>query len=294
LFVTSSKFTLRGLARRTLPGAIYQHILRGISASERSSIRWRLFRLRRRMFASPPRTNGVERFLNYTVRINDGPNFYMLYKDIFIHRVYHFEAQRRDPLILDCGSNIGMSILYFRHVFPQARIIAFEPDPLIFPYLQENIACNGLKDVKLVQAALAAREGTLTFYSDGKYGSCLADHAPANIRERWTKCEVPCVRLRDYLTEPMDFLKLNIEGAEWEVLSDSQDRLRQVREMVIEYHHSPGLPRTLHKILELLHRQAFEYLVNDFDWETNNGVQPPFRLTPGSSYFLLIYAKRLD
>lgn len=294
MFITSSKRALRSLARRTLPAAIYYRILRAISASERNTIRWRLSRLRRRMFANPPRTNGVERFLDYTVRINDGPNFYILYKDIFIHRIYHFESQRRDPFILDCGSNIGMSILYFRHVYPQARIIGFEPDPVIFPYLQENIAYNRLKDVELVQAALSAHEGTLTFYSDGKYGSCLGDYAPSNIREEWMKCEVPCVRLRDYLTEPLDFMKLNIEGAEWKVLSDSEDRLSQVREMVIEYHHSPELPRTLHKILELLHRQGFEYLVNDFDWETNNGVQTPFRLTPESTYFLLIYAKRLD
>jgi hypothetical protein len=62
--------------------------------------------------------------------------------------------------------------------------------------------------------------------------------------------------------------------------------------MVIEYHHLPGLPRTLHHILDLLDRQGFEYLINDFDSETNGGVQPPFHLTPESRYFLLLYAKR--
>jgi hypothetical protein len=87
---------------------------------------------------------------------------------------------------------------------------------------------------------------------------------------------------------------MNIEGAELEVLADSEDRLRQINEMIIEYHHLPGLPRSLHDILQLLHRQGFEYLINDFDSETNGGVQPPFRLSPESRYFLLIYAKRLD
>jgi len=179
-----------------------------------------------------------------------------------------------------------MSILYFKHVYPDARIIGFEPDPAIFPYLKENISRNGLKDVQLIQAALAANEGTLTFYSDGKYGSCLAEHLPTDIPEGWTKYEVPCVRLRDYLTEPVDFLKMNIEGAEWEMLAASEDRLRLVREMVIEYHHLPGLQRTLHKILELLHCQGFEYLINDFDSETNSGVRPPFHLNPNSRYYL--------
>jgi len=250
-----------------------------------------LARMKCRAWSLEP--GSLVRFLNYTVRINDGPNFYILYKDIFVHRIYHFEAQRPDPLILDCGSNIGMSILYFKHVYPEARIIGFEPDPAIFPYLDENVVRNGLKDVQLVQAALAGREGTLTFYSDGKYGSCLAQHLQGNVPEGWTKCEVPCVRLRDYLTEPVDFLKMNIEGAEWEVLADSADRLRQVQEMVIEYHHLPGLPRTLHKILALLHKQGFEYLINDFDSETNSAVRPPFRMSPDTRYYLLIYAKRM-
>lgn len=39
--------------------------------------------------------------------------------------------------------------------------------------------------------------------------------------------------------------------------------------MVIEYHHLPGIPRTLHRILELLHRSGFECLLNDFDAELN-------------------------
>ena len=145
-----------------------------------------------------------------------------------------------------------------------------------------------------MKAALAAQEGTLTFYSDGKYGSCLAEHLPADIPEGWTWHEVPCVRLRDYLAEPVDFLKMNIEGAEYEVLADSEDCLRQVREMVIEYHHLPGLPRKLHEILALLDQQGFEYLINDFDSKTNSGVRPPFHLTPESRYYLLIYARRLD
>src|ERR1041384_2594292 len=117
------------------------------------------------------------RCFGYTVRINDAANFYVLRKDIFVRRIYHFEAQRPDPLILDCGSNIGMSILYFKQAYPKSRVIGFEPDPSIFPYLKENVERAGLPDVKLIQSAVAAQQGTLKFYSDGKYGSCLAEQA---------------------------------------------------------------------------------------------------------------------
>jgi len=230
----------------------------------------------------------------YTVRFNDGANFYILYKDIFVHRIYHFEAQRADPLILDCGSNIGMSILYFKSIYPQARIIGFEPDPEIVSFLRENVERNRLEQVQLVQAALSRDGGKRTLYADGKFGSSLLGNLSGEAAQTWQRYEVACTRLRDYLTAPVDFLKMNIEGTEYEVLADSEDRLRQIREMVIEYHHLPGLPRSLHEILQILHRQGFDYLINDFDSETNGGVRPPFCLTPESRYFLLIYAKRTD
>jgi hypothetical protein len=84
-------------------------------------------------------------FAGYTVKFNDGPNLYILYKDIFVKRIYHFDAARPDPLILDCGTNIGMSIHYFEQKYPQARIIGFEPDPDIIPFLESNITGNNPK-----------------------------------------------------------------------------------------------------------------------------------------------------
>jgi FkbM family methyltransferase len=226
----------------------------------------------------------------YTVTLNDGPNLYMLYKDVFVNRIYHFESQRPNPRILDCGSNIGMSILYFKRVYPAARIIGFEPDPAILPYLTENIERNKVSDVQIVQAAVSGKEGTLTFYSDAKYGSALADHMP-NPPAGWARYDVKTLPLKEYLSEPVDFLKMNIEGAEWDALAACDGLLRNVRELIIEYHHLPGLPRTLHKILDLLDRQGFEYLINDFDSQTNGGVQPPFHLDSSTSYFLLVYAR---
>ncbi|MER3424316.1 MAG: hypothetical protein C4293_14940 [Nitrospiraceae bacterium] len=249
---------------------------------------------RRRMLSFRERTNGIMSLGKYTVVINDGWNFYAICKDIFTRRIYHFESCRPAPFILDCGSNIGGAILYYKQVYPQARIIGFEPDPAVFPYLQENVARNGLADIKLVQPALAREESTLTFYSDRKSGSFLAHNRSCRPMDGWTTYEVPCVRLRNYLTEPVDFLKMNIEGAEREVLADSEDRLHHVRQMVLEYHHLPGLPRTLHHILALLDSQGFEYLINHFDYETNPALKPPFGLIPETRYYLLIYATRRE
>lgn len=283
---------LKNIYRSILPVGIRRMIRLPVNVVREFRTNLHSARFKEKTCAQKP--GSLVKCFNYDVRINDGANFHVLYNDIFIHGIYYFRSRRNDPVILDCGSNIGMSILYFKHIYPQARIIGFEPDPAIFPYLQENISRNGLTNVQLVQSALSGREGTLTFYSDGKYGSCLANHFPADIPDGWSKYEVPCVRLRDYLSNPVDFVKMNIEGPEWDVLADADDALRMVREMAIEYHHLPGLPRTLHKILELLHRKGFEYAVSDFNLATYSGARPPIQLNSNTRYYRQIYARRSD
>ena len=69
---------------------------------------------------------------------------------------------------------------------------------------------NEFTDVEVRQPAVAAQEGVLTLHTDGMIGSSLADHTTgADLGER---IEDPAVRLWDYLKEPVDFLRMNIEG----------------------------------------------------------------------------------
>src|SRR5688500_10055596 len=49
-------------------------------------------------------------------------------REIFVREIYRFETDIRNPVIIDCGSNIGLSVLYFHKSYPGARILAFEPD----------------------------------------------------------------------------------------------------------------------------------------------------------------------
>jgi FkbM family methyltransferase len=250
----------------------------------------RLARLRGSIYSKQP--GDYISFSKYKIRINDQDNFYNMYKDIFIKQIYYFEAHRPDPLILDCGSNIGMSILYFKELYPRAHVIGFEPDPTIFPFIKENIINNNIEGVELFQKALCQEPGYSKFLSDGKYGSFLLEKEPDNIPPEWFLYNVQGLTLKEFLSDPVDFLKMNIEGAEWEVLADTGENLRQIREMVIEYHHLPHLPRTLHKILSLLYSLGFDYLINDNASDEKIGLHPSSRLKSDGQHFLLIYARR--
>lgn len=228
----------------------------------------------------------------FEIRTNDGPNLAVLVGDVLRREVYRFHATRPDPLVLDCGANIGLSVLYAKTLYPGARIHAFEPDPAVFLYLEENVARAGLDGVESHRVAVAGRRGTLAFWSDGKYSSTLADYHEGPPEPGWKRVEVEAVPLADYLVESVDFLKMNIEGAEWDALEAAADRLQLVSELVVEYHHLPGLPRTLHKILELLHDSGFEYVVSDFGLDSYPPRRPPIELAPDTRYYRHVYARR--
>jgi hypothetical protein len=98
------------------------------------------------------------------------------------------------------------------------------------------------------------------------------------------------MRLDALLQEPVDFMKMNIEGAETTALEAAGAALRRVREMIIEYHHLPDLPRTLHRLLAALAEHGFDYRVHDIHGETRG----PFQLSPDTRAFPLVHALRID
>jgi hypothetical protein len=154
--------------------------------------------------------------------------------------------------------------------------------------LQENVTRNSLTDVTLINAGLSAQAGTVTFTPDGSAGG--------HIGGGQSSIEVRMERLSDYLDETVDFLKLNIEGEELPVLQEAavSGKLGNVREMVLEYHGWPDGEQRLGDILNLLDRHGYRYLIHDFDAETCGASKPPFRLTPQTTWFCLVYARRRD
>ncbi len=277
--------TLKAFARKVLPAVVQRGLAHATVRIGNRITDFHLARLRREVWSKKP--GELVPCLDYMIRITDGPNFYVQYKDEFVRRIYHFDAARPDPLIIDGGSNIGLSILYFKHVYPNARIIGFEPDPAIFRLLEEDVNRNGLKDVTLINAGLSAEPGTSTFVPDGGAGGRLAEEGGS--------VTIEIRQLSDYLTESVDFLKLNIEGEELPVLQEAEasGRLRNVRELVLEYHGWPNGKQRLGTVLDLLDRQGFRYLIHDFDNETCGATKPPFRWTPQTTWFCLVYARNV-
>jgi FkbM family methyltransferase len=240
-------------------------------------------RLRKKFLEAAP--GSVVDYDGYRIRITDGKSFYVQIKDEFIHQIYRFEATTKAPVIIDGGSNIGVSILYFKRLYPAARIIGFEPDPEIFQILQENVSVNSLEGVELINAGLGSEARSARFVADHSAGGRVADDVGA--------IEVQIVPLSTSITGKVDFLKLNIEGEELPVLQELEDNgtLCLVQQLVLEYHGWPTGDQKLGAILELLDRNDFRYLIHDFDAETGSETKPPFNWHPGKTWFCLVYAE---
>lgn len=187
------------------------------------------------------------------------------YREIFTNETYFFKTSEKSPLIIDCGANIGLSILYFKHLYPEARIIAFEPGNEIFQILERNLTSYKLRDVKILQNAVWSSESAMNFLPHGSVGGRLTD-GPSDKNYL-----VKTVRLRDYLNEKIDFLKIDIEGAEYEVLCDCRKKLHHVSNIFVEYHSRSDRQQNLDEILAILTMAGFRYHISNADPEG-----PPF------------------
>ncbi|HBG78598.1 MAG TPA: hypothetical protein DDW84_07135 [Phycisphaerales bacterium] len=225
------------------------------------------------------------KFGDLTIYCYDLLSFYNAFKDIFYHQIYDFESNADCPTVIDGGGHIGLFTLYVKCKYPGAKITVFEPDGRSLELLRKNLTANGITDVKIVEAGLYKENTTLSFGSDNSDGSSIfAENRNLSIN---------VVRLSDYIQSPVDFVKLNIEGAELDVISEISSLLCNINELVFEYHGFSEIGQNLHKILPILADAGFRYMIHDFDSETNPATKPPFKLREDTRYFLLVCAKKL-
>jgi FkbM family methyltransferase len=216
-----------------------------------------------RLLKLPRKQFGKTRLLGTDLSFVDGRTCALQYKVIFQDGIYAMESGITAPRILDVGANIGMATIYFKSIFPEARIDAFEADPVVASILQHNVDAFKLRDVRVHNVAASDTAGTLTFLSNGSDGGRLVKERDAvDLKSRSeSTVQVPAVRLKDCLIESIDFLKLDIEGAEYDVIADCQDSLHFVRHIFVEYHSFVSRPQMLPEFLGFLRDAGFRLFV---------------------------------
>lgn len=189
---------------------------------------------------------------------------YSTLEDEFLHtyveHTNHMDLYTDNPLIYDCGANAGMYSLYYALQYPQSRIEAFEPAPVAFQWLKKNM--TPFPQVKCHNKAIWIHNNGIDFWSsEGNQGANAISAFSGDAQ----KVRVETIALADLLkkeTSVIHLLKIDIEGAEDEVLCSCDGYLENVEQLQIEYHQHKNRPLHLDKILSLLQKNNFSYTVS--------------------------------
>lgn len=222
------------------------------------------------------KTKGFSVLFGKKIQITD--SFWHLFglREIFIDETYRFSSVNEHPYIIDCGANIGLSVIYFKRNFPKAIIDCFEPDALIFKKLQHNVNQFNAENVTFHQKAVWMDDKEISFVSDGSVGGHIGEVKPGESNS------IPAVRLKSFLDKKVDFLKLDIEGAEFEVLQDCADKLCNVENIFVEYHSCHEKEQMIGELLIILKNAGFKVYIKEA-WEN---MKLPFIEKKGPFYDL--------
>jgi len=226
---------------------------------------------------------------------NNFQEFILLYFGIYLFRGYRFRADKSQPLIIDCGSHIGISVLSFKKQYPKSKIIGFEPNPETFKILKTNIRQNNLDNVELVNAAVSDKEDEIDFYINTKNTWSWKDSLFKTwfIKDKFRKVKVKAVALSKYLNQSVDLLKLNIEGSETLVMKEIESKLKNVKEILLHYHGEVSNPNNnLEDIFKILDRNHYAYTIRQLrSFGITNAVTRS-TIDKREPYFLFIQARQ--
>lgn len=133
----------------------------------------------------------------------------------------------RVPAIVEVGANIGASTMQILSAKPEASIIAFEPSSRFRPYLLQNLELAEAKNVEVYPWAVGRECGELALFNNDSTASTLSrDYGGGEFRGEES---VPVVTLDGLPVSRLDFLKIDTDGFEFEVLRGGENALRTFR-----------------------------------------------------------------
>lgn len=198
----------------------------------------------------------------YLINYQNEKEFHSLKSEIFGEECYSIKLENDQPYIIDIGAYIGLSVIYFKSIYPNSKILAFEPNPYAREILEENIFINNLANIDVLPYAITDETNRKPFYIDtsannwqstGSFSKSSWNNELVNN----TEVNVETRKLSTFLNDTVvDLLKIDVEGAELKILNECKNFLGSVKAIILEYH--PGQKNSLKKILALLKNNGFK------------------------------------
>ena len=193
-------------------------------------------------------------------KIRSKTNDRVIFNQIWLTKTYiprGFEIKEND-VILDVGAHIGLFSILAGALAKKGKVYSFEPSLDNFNLLKENVEINKARNIELINKAVAGNSGMRGFAlsPDDPAGHAI----PYDETDR-KKINVPTVSLDDFIREnnikEIDFLKMDCEGAEYEIFFNcNQETLMKINKISMEYHDVDS-ERIVARIKEFLEKFGF-------------------------------------
>lgn len=196
--------------------------------------------------------------LNQKVLIRNIPNDIRLFSQIFIDREYDIKIENEVDKIIDCGANIGLASLFFLSKFPNAKIIAIEPEENNFEMLKRNL--SNFENVTCLKKGIWNKTANLeiTNFTSGEAGFVVNEfeNSSANTIQGISIADL----MSEFKLDTIDILKIDIEGSEEQVFLEVPGWINDVKLIFCEIHEimKPGLTQKITFMLS----PYFNYFMN--------------------------------
>ena len=169
----------------------------------------------------------------------------------------NFDIKSSDTVI-DVGAHIGLFTLYASQSCKIGNIYSYEPVKENFEILKENMNINNLKNVKIFNLAVSNSNSTITlFMNNDESGHSMFSESSENIIVKSTSL---MKIFDDNKIKECNFLKLDCEGAEYEIIEKLPSTyFEMIEKIIIEYHMADSHPELLEKLQNKLSANNFKF-----------------------------------
>ncbi len=183
--------------------------------------------------------------------------------EIWIHKLYTppgFEI-KKDDTVIDIGGHIGTFSMFAASRAKNGKIFSFEPFPESYEILKENIALNKITNVETMNVGIAKEKGIQRIYIDEKGSCCNSMYV-----KKEKSIDIPCITLQDifnnYKIERCDFLKIDCEGGEYDIILTTPDEIfKRIEKISLEYHDQLVEKYNVGMLKEFLEKKGFKITV---------------------------------
>lgn len=180
--------------------------------------------------------------------------------------------------VIDIGAHIGLfSVCCAKLTGPSGKIICFEPTPGTFAILKETIRLNKCRNITASEVAVGSKAGKATFYISNTFEGCNANSLVLNKKEAKgyevaiTTLDLVC---SDHAVRP-DLIKIDVEGAELEVLKGGDHTFKTIRPIIILGLHPSFIQvkgDSLAEIWELIKGYQYKVLLNGSEMDKKDFI----------------------